>query len=155
MSLTSLTGYAFEKIAEKQRKNEGKRCNLTVLWEKSFLCLQKPGSLLSAMISDVILIFPPNLRGLPNAKWSDRWCGRLKRLKAAMTWFSLVLERQLKRAIRQGMSSKTLSLVRVRVRVWRTMAFIDWYTLMERGGWGGEQRKRAFSAKMTYCKGYG
>ena len=35
-----------QKIAEKQRKNEGKRCNLTVLWEKSFLCLQKPGSLL-------------------------------------------------------------------------------------------------------------
>ena len=58
-------------MAEKQRKNEGKRCNLTVLWEK-VLCLQKPGSLLSAMISDVILIFPPNLRGLPNAKWRDR-----------------------------------------------------------------------------------
>ena len=35
-----------QKMAEKQRKNEGKRCNLTVLWEKSFLCLQKPGSLL-------------------------------------------------------------------------------------------------------------
>lgn len=38
-----------QKMAEKQRKNEGKRCNLTVLWEK-VLCLQKPGSLLSAMI---------------------------------------------------------------------------------------------------------
>ena len=32
---------------------------------------------------------------------------------------------------------------------------IDCYTLMEPGGWGGEQRKRAFSAQMTYCKGYG
>lgn len=26
-----------QKMAEKQRKNEGKRCNLTVLWEKSFV----------------------------------------------------------------------------------------------------------------------
>ena len=143
-----------QKIAEKQRKNEGKRCNLTVLWEKSFVS-SETWKFAERDDTDVILIFPPNLRGLPNAKWSDRWCGRLKRLKAAMTWFSLVLERQLKRAIRQDMSSKTLSLVRVRVRVWRTMAFIDWYTLMERGGWGGEQRKRALSAKMTYCKGYG
>ena len=112
------------------------------------------GSLPSAMISDVILIFPPNLRGLPNAKWSDlsdRWCGRLKRLKAAMTWFSLLLERQLKRAIRQDMSSKTLSLVRV--RVWRTMAFIDWYTLMERGGWGGEQRNAPLAQRWPTVKG--
>ena len=32
-----------QKITEKQRKKERKRCNLTVLWKKSFLCLQKPG----------------------------------------------------------------------------------------------------------------
>ena len=26
-----------QKMPEKQRKNEGKRCNLTVLWEKCFV----------------------------------------------------------------------------------------------------------------------
>lgn len=67
------------------------------------------------------------------------------------TWFSLLLERQLKRAIRQGMSSKTLSLVRV--RVWRTMAFIDWYTLMERGDGLGSRDNAPLAQRWPTVKG--
>lgn len=60
-----------QKMPEKQRKNEGKRCNLTVLWEKSFVS-SETWKFAERDDTDVILIFPPNLRGLPNAKWRDR-----------------------------------------------------------------------------------
>lgn len=119
-----------QKIAEKQRKTERKRCNLTVLWKKKFSVSSETWTF--AERDDIWRhpYFPAKFARVAKCK-VERSLMWTVETKAAMTWFSLLLERQLKRATRQGMSSKTLSLVRARVRVWRkwhSLSGIHWWS---------------------------
>ena len=118
--------------------------------EKKFFVSSKTWKFAEREDTDVILYFPAKFARVAKCK-VERSLMWTVETKAAMTWFSLLLERQLKRAIRQGMSSKTLSLVRV--RVWRTMAFIDWYTLMERGDGLGSRDNAPLAQRWPTVKG--
>lgn len=89
-----------QKMAEKQRKNEGKRCNLTVLWEKSFVSSE---TWKFAERDDIWRhpYFPAKFARVAKCK-VERSLMWTVETRAAMTWFPLLLECQLKRAIRQG-----------------------------------------------------
>ena len=136
-----------QKMAEKQRKNEGKRCNLTVLWEKSFVSSE---TWKFAERDDIWRhpYFPAKFARVAKCK-VERSLMWTVETRAAMTWFSLLLERQLKRAIRQGMFSKTLSMV----RVWRTMASLTGIHWWNQGDGVGSRENAPLAQRWPTVKG--
>lgn len=146
-SLTSLTGYAF---AKKLPKNNEKKnvsgatlpfCGKKVLSSETWKFAERDDFWRHPY-------FPAKFARVAKCK-VERSLMWTVETRAAMTWFSLLLGRQLKRAIRQGMSSKTLSMV----RVWRKMASLTGIHWWSQGDGVGSRENAPLAQRWPTVKG--